>query len=161
MQPQRSPKINFREIFWVVRFSTFATISTQSGSGAFLRCPVQPQGTTRQCVMSCRRNLHDIHCSAKDHLNCDVDNDGQADVSNPSMILQKTRNERSGYANHRNGKPQAENHDPWMLACRTCDGQDIVEGHGNVSNDNLQTRLDQCFAGLACGICSSACSSSL
>src|SRR6267142_2666412 len=31
MQPQRSPKINFREILWVVRFSTFATISTQSG----------------------------------------------------------------------------------------------------------------------------------
>src|SRR5712672_2528080 len=30
MQPQRSPKINFREIFWVVRFSTFATISAQS-----------------------------------------------------------------------------------------------------------------------------------
>jgi len=31
MQPQRSPKINFREIFWVVRFSTFATISARSG----------------------------------------------------------------------------------------------------------------------------------
>jgi hypothetical protein len=29
-QPQRSPKINFREIFWVVGFSTFATISTKS-----------------------------------------------------------------------------------------------------------------------------------
>jgi hypothetical protein len=27
----RSPKINFREIFWVVRFSTFATISARSG----------------------------------------------------------------------------------------------------------------------------------
>ena len=26
----RSPKIDFREIFWVVRFSTFATISAQS-----------------------------------------------------------------------------------------------------------------------------------
>src|SRR6266850_2277199 len=31
MQPQRSPKINFREIFWVVRFSTFATISARNG----------------------------------------------------------------------------------------------------------------------------------
>src|SRR6267142_3030591 len=30
MQPQRSPKINFREIFRVVRFSTFATISARS-----------------------------------------------------------------------------------------------------------------------------------
>ncbi len=28
---QRSPKINFREIFRVVRFSTFATISALSG----------------------------------------------------------------------------------------------------------------------------------
>ena len=26
-QRQRSPKINFREIFWVARFSTFTTIS--------------------------------------------------------------------------------------------------------------------------------------
>src|SRR2546423_6114880 len=30
-QEQRSPKINFREIFRVVRFSTFATISVKSG----------------------------------------------------------------------------------------------------------------------------------
>src|SRR5258705_10181701 len=30
-QQQRSPKINFREIFRVVRFSTFATISAQNG----------------------------------------------------------------------------------------------------------------------------------
>src|ERR1700704_138640 len=35
MQPRRSPKINFREIFWVVRFSTFATISAISGHGSF------------------------------------------------------------------------------------------------------------------------------
>jgi hypothetical protein len=31
MQQQRSPKIDFREIFRVVRFSTFATISAISG----------------------------------------------------------------------------------------------------------------------------------
>src|SRR5258706_1895594 len=31
MQQQRSPKISFREIFRVVRFSTFATISARSG----------------------------------------------------------------------------------------------------------------------------------
>jgi hypothetical protein len=60
------------------------------------------QKTTRHCVMSCRRDLHDIQCSAKDHLDCDVDNDGQADVRNPSMILQKVRNERSSHAHHRN-----------------------------------------------------------
>jgi hypothetical protein len=29
---QRSPKINFREIFRVVRFSTFATVSANTGS---------------------------------------------------------------------------------------------------------------------------------
>src|SRR5258705_13570673 len=41
MQPQRSPKINFREIFWVVRFSTFATISAQSGHAAGVAgCPL-------------------------------------------------------------------------------------------------------------------------
>ena len=30
MQQQRCLEIDFREIFWVVRFSTFATISTHS-----------------------------------------------------------------------------------------------------------------------------------
>jgi hypothetical protein len=30
MQQQRSPEIDFCEIIWVVRFSTFATISAQS-----------------------------------------------------------------------------------------------------------------------------------
>src|SRR5882757_2452508 len=39
MQPQRSPKINFREIFWVVRFSTFATISAKpEHNGIRWRC---------------------------------------------------------------------------------------------------------------------------
>src|SRR5260370_37575062 len=105
-------------------------------------------------VCSCRRSLHDIQCSAKHHLNCDVETDGQTNVSNPSMILQKARNEGSGHCHHRNRKPQAENHDDWMLACGPCDGQDIVERHGNVSHDNLPTRLDECFAGLVFAICS-------
>jgi hypothetical protein len=36
MQQQRSRKIDFREIFRVVRFSTFATISANNGSGSAL-----------------------------------------------------------------------------------------------------------------------------
>jgi hypothetical protein len=34
LQRQGSPKINFREIFGVVRFSTFATVSARNGHGA-------------------------------------------------------------------------------------------------------------------------------
>jgi hypothetical protein len=34
LQRQRRQKINFREIFGVARFSTFATVSTLSGRGA-------------------------------------------------------------------------------------------------------------------------------
>src|ERR1700730_737295 len=41
MQQQRSPKINFREIFRVVRFSTFATISARNGhADAVAACPL-------------------------------------------------------------------------------------------------------------------------
>src|SRR3981189_3108799 len=42
MQPRRSPKINFREIFWVVRFSTFATISAKSGFKLVHSCVWSP-----------------------------------------------------------------------------------------------------------------------
>jgi hypothetical protein len=52
----------------------------------------------------------------KGHLGCDVENDCQADVGNPSMILQKARNERSGCARHRNGKRKAENQNHRMVA---------------------------------------------
>src|SRR5882672_5560600 len=38
----RSPKINFREIFWVVRFSTFATISARNGhADSVAQCPLR------------------------------------------------------------------------------------------------------------------------
>jgi hypothetical protein len=40
MQQQRNPKINFGEIFRVVRFSTFATISALFGHAeTACRCP--------------------------------------------------------------------------------------------------------------------------
>src|SRR5712671_5518236 len=50
MQPQRSPKINVREIFWVVRFSTFATISgvKQTCAGHSGISPFDPG-----CVKTC------------------------------------------------------------------------------------------------------------
>jgi hypothetical protein len=76
-------------------------------------------------------------------------------------MLQKARNKRSGRAHHRNGKHQAENQNHWMLACRPCDGQDVVERHGNVSHDDLRSRLDECFPGPSFGIYSCNCSGSL
>jgi hypothetical protein len=41
LQWQRSLRINFREIFGVIRFSTFATVSARNGHGSGLqRCPL-------------------------------------------------------------------------------------------------------------------------
>ncbi len=50
-QRQRSPKINFRELFGVVRFSTFATISARNGHpDCSARCPLS--GAKRKHILA-------------------------------------------------------------------------------------------------------------
>ena len=109
-----------REIFrvWPTATNLQASCGSPVGDGADANCcPRDPKRKWRLFTMSAtaagndaavcsrRRSLHDIQCSAKHHLNCDVENDGQTNISNPSMILQKARNEGSGHAHHRNRKP--------------------------------------------------------
>src|SRR5258707_7748443 len=61
MQPQRSPKINFREIFWVVRFSTFATISARNGHGPM--SDLRPlSGEERKSSFGAVRSVDDPGC---------------------------------------------------------------------------------------------------
>src|SRR5258705_12579018 len=60
-QQQRSPKINFREIFRVVRFSTFATISALFGHGAM--SDLSPlSGVKRKLDFGAVRAAFDLGC---------------------------------------------------------------------------------------------------
>ncbi len=94
--------------------------------------------------------LHDegqhFQSAAIDHLERDVENDGQTDIGDPAMLLQQARDEGRGQAHQRDGKPEAEHQNPRMLARRAGHRQHVVERHRDVGDDDLPGRLREGLA---------------
>src|SRR5256885_9119011 len=62
--------------------------------------------------------------SAIDHLECDVENHSQADISDPAMILQHASNEVRRDAHQRNRQCKTEYQNDRLLPRATCDSEE-------------------------------------
>src|SRR5438128_9116999 len=89
-----------------------------------------------------------------DHLECDVENHSQADISDPAMVLQQASNETRRDAHQPNRQCKTEYQNDRMLPRGTGDSENIVERHRYVSDDDLRGSLDESFARDMCGNCS-------
>src|SRR6266550_3215390 len=57
------------------------------------------------------------------HVERHIEDDQEADIGDPAVLLQQARNKAGGEAHQRNGEPQTEYQDERMLAGRTRDRQ--------------------------------------
>src|SRR5262245_40686856 len=81
-----------------------------------------------------------------DHLECDVENHSQADISDPAMILQQASNEARRDAHQPNRQCKAEYQNDRMLPRGTGDSENIAERHRYVSDADLPGITDERFA---------------
>src|SRR5262249_42237971 len=86
-----------------------------------------------------------------DHPEDDVQNDSQADITDPPMILQEVSKEARSDAQQRNRESEAEYENDRMLPRGTGDSENSVERDRYVSDDDLPGRLDESFARDMCG----------
>ena len=84
--------------------------------------------------------------SAIHHFERNIENHGQAGISDPAVRLQQPSNEARRDTHQRNRQSEAENENDWMLPRGTRDSENIVERHRYVSDDDLPSSLGKSFA---------------
>ncbi|CDX16455.1 hypothetical protein MPLB_160025 [Mesorhizobium sp. ORS 3324] len=92
-----------------------------------------------------------LHGAAEQHVDGHVQDDQQAEIGNPAIFLQQTRDKGSGKAHQGDRQGQADDEHRRVLHGGAGDGEHVVERHGDVGDDDLpgglRERLARPFAG--------------
>src|SRR6478609_6054828 len=110
--------------------------------------PANPAERTQALQTCC---WSDLERAQVDHLQSHVENDDQAHIGDPAVALENAGNERGCKSHKGDGQDQTEDHHIGMLPGGARNGQNVVEGHGHVGNDDLPRCLREGLAGAARG----------
>ncbi|MCY1239654.1 hypothetical protein D9M72_524640 [compost metagenome] len=99
----------------------------------------------------------DLDGAAIDHVERDIEDDGEADIGDPVITVEQPGDETGRHAHHRNRKRKADNQDRRMFAGGACDGQHVVERHRDVGDDDLDGRLHEGLLGRVAASAAFAC----
>ncbi|CDX22849.1 hypothetical protein MPLSOD_100114 [Mesorhizobium sp. SOD10] len=87
-----------------------------------------------------------LHGASEQHVDRHVQDDQQADIGDPTICVQEACDKGSGKTHQRDRKGQPDDQDGRMLHSGAGDGQNVVERHRNVGDDDLPGGLREGLA---------------
>src|SRR5215831_13537065 len=79
--------------------------------------------------------------AAPDHVEGNVENDREPEISDPAMLVEQSCNESRSGTHQYDRKQEAKDKRGRMIACGPRHRKDVVERHGNVRDHDLPSCL--------------------
>src|SRR5438270_444160 len=101
----------------------------------------------RRAASETRDHRRELERSAIDHLEGDVNDDSEADITDPALLLEYAAEQIGGDAHQRDRQQQAEGEDVGMLTGSTRNREHVIERHRDVGGNDLHGRLPEGLSG--------------